>query len=193
MSVVEIQDPSGPRAAVALRAARLPLIRALVAILAASIGIAAVAAPEDIPAGTFKLDTDETQHVNLQANQAPLADILAEMGAQLGIEIKGSSPGNTPVTAQFADLALPDALKRIMDNYMSVTDDATGRVAKIILLPKGDGTRYIPPVQAAPVQPPESEVIPASGIDFDPDAAADDASQAPEAEDASEAWESEMT
>ena len=105
MKVPAFQEQSAPHVAALGPAARQWLARAVNAILAATAGMLAVAAPEDLPAGTFVLATDDAQRVNLQANQAPLADILAEIGEQLGIEIKGSAPGNTPPLAELGELA----------------------------------------------------------------------------------------
>jgi hypothetical protein len=183
-------------------------------LLMATAWSASSGASDELAPGRFVLDTDDAQRVTLQANGAPLDDILAELSQQLDVEIKGSSPGNSPVTARFRELPLQDALKRLTSNYMAVADESTGRIARIILLPKGDGTRYVPPPRPSVVEPPESpplEVDPVppipdqqsfndpaigedagGGIDFDPDAAADEDQLGEDPESADESWEADM-
>ena len=142
-----------------------------VALLALSLCPLAAAAPETIPAGSFSLETNTAQHVTVLANDAPLQDVLSELAGQLDIELKGQVPDGSRITADVRDQPLPEALKRISENYMLVTDESDGHVVKIILLPKGDGSRYVAPVQAARPAP-EAYIEEADPSGFDPDVAA---------------------
>ncbi len=143
----------------------------ITALLAVSAYSLAWAAPDTLPSGSYTLETDTAQHVTVLANDAPLQDVLSELAGQLDIELKGQVPDGSRITADVQDQPLPEALKRISENYMLVTDESDGHVVKIILLPKGDGSRYVAPVQAARPAP-ETYIEEADPSGFDPDVAA---------------------
>ncbi len=143
----------------------------ITALLAVSAYSLAWAAPDTLPSGSYTLEIDTAQHVTVLANDAPLQDVLSELAGQLDIELKGQVPDGSRITADVRDQPLPEALKRISENYMLVTDESDGHVVKIILLPKGDGSRYVSPVQAARPAP-EAYIEEADPSGFDPDVAA---------------------
>ncbi len=163
------------------------------------LGNAASAAPEELPAGTYVLETDPEQNVSLKANQASLETILQELATELSIDVENRAGADALVVAEFSRLPLSKALKRLSESSMIVTDENTGRVARIILLPRGDGSRYVPPPAAAVPVEPESveEDIPAAQggsfeFTFDPDAVPVDDPEAQSAEDPADDFEAEM-
>lgn len=157
------------------------------------------AAPEDLPVGDYVLATDPAQTVSLKANQASLEAILEELAAELDIDVENRAGADSLVVAEFSGLPLPKALKRLSESSMIVTDESSGRVARIILLPKGDGSRYVPPPAAAvPVEPESSEedIPEAQGgsfeFTFDPDAVPVDDPDGEAADDPADDFEDEM-
>ena len=159
----------------------------------------AAAAPEDLPIGSFVLKTDPMQNVSLQANQASLEAILEELARKLGVEVENRAGADKLVVSEFSGLPLPKALKRLSENTMIVSDESSGQAARIILLPSGDGTRYVPPPAAAePVEPDtlDEEIPEAQGgsfeFTFDPDAVPIEDPDGQSPEDPTEDFETEM-
>jgi type II secretory pathway component GspD/PulD (secretin) len=93
-----------------------------------------------MPAGAFSLATDTSQRVSLSANDADLNEILSELGRELDIDVTSSLPADARVTTEFRDLPLSEALKRMAESYMLVADEVHGRIARIFVLPEGDGS-----------------------------------------------------
>jgi hypothetical protein len=156
---------------------------------------AVTAAPEDLAVGTYVLETDPLQNVSLKANQASLYAILGELASDLDIEVENRAGEDTLVVTEFSSLPLAKALKRLSESSMIVSDEMSGRVAKIILLPKGDGSRYVAPAQA-PVSTteegfPETESQ-SFEFEFDPNAAPVDDPESAAPDDAPLDFEAEM-
>jgi hypothetical protein len=99
----------------------------------------ALASPEVIPEGSYRLEIDSYRNVSLTANEAHLNEIFSRLGRELDIEVNANLPDDPRVTMEFMDQPLPEALKQMAESYMLVTDDVDGRVIKIFVLPKGDG------------------------------------------------------
>lgn len=88
--------------------------------------------------GHFVLSV-ENDGVSLQAQDAPLKAILAEIGQKMGIEVVGEIPPQEIITAEFHNLPLEQALHRLSPNYGYQVNSKSGDTAitKIFVLPKG--------------------------------------------------------
>lgn len=75
--------------------------------------------------------------ITLHANAASLKSIILEMGKQLGVPVKADVSDQEKVTISFNNLPVKEALKRLTPNY-AVLDNKDGKIAKIILFPRGD-------------------------------------------------------
>ena len=60
--------------------------------------------------------------ISVNANGAPLKDVIERIGQELGIEVDAQIGDEAKVTAQFRDLSLEAALKRLSGNYAYTTD-----------------------------------------------------------------------
>lgn len=75
--------------------------------------------------------------ITLHANAASLKSIILEMGKQLGVSVKADVSDQEKVTVSFNNLPVKEALKRLTPNY-AVVDNKDGKIAKIILFPRGN-------------------------------------------------------
>lgn len=75
--------------------------------------------------------------ITLHANAASLKSIILEMGKQLGVPVKADVSDQEKVTISFNNLPVKEALKRLTPNY-AVVDNKDGKIAKIILFPRGN-------------------------------------------------------
>jgi type II secretory pathway component GspD/PulD (secretin) len=90
--------------------------------------------------GTYRLTVTERE-LSLDANEGPLAAILAEIGQRTGIPISVYSGMNERITIHLSPMPLDRALKQLSQNVAIAT--ARGphapphRIAKVYVLPKG--------------------------------------------------------
>ena len=90
--------------------------------------------------GTYRLTVTDRE-LSLDANEAPLTAILAEIGQRTGIPIVVYSGMNERITIHVSQMPLAQALKQLSQNVAIAT--ATGpnapahRIAKVYVLPKG--------------------------------------------------------
>ena len=54
------------------------------------------------------------------------------------MSVEANIPSDARITVQFEDLPLQEALERLSDSYVYLTDETDGRITKIILLPQGE-------------------------------------------------------
>lgn len=80
--------------------------------------------------------------ISLKANDVSLKEILEEIGHRMKIEVDAHIPEEEKITIEFDKLSLEDAIKRLSTNYVYFMDSKKeeGRITKIVLLPKGEGT-----------------------------------------------------
>jgi hypothetical protein len=81
--------------------------------------------------GQFVL-TLQDDRLSLRATEAPLQEILAEIGRQMHLDVRGEIPADMRVTLAFERLPLPEVLQRLGQyvNYASIAR----RQGKIIAL-----------------------------------------------------------
>ncbi len=90
--------------------------------------------------------------ISLNAKNASLKEIVEEIGRRMKIEVDAHIPKDEKVTLEFEKLSLEDAIKRLSTNYVCLMDSKKeeGRITKIVLLPKGEGTVLSIPVTKEP-------------------------------------------
>ncbi len=94
-----------------------------------------------LAAGTFRLTVTERE-VSLDAYEAPLALILAEIGQRTGIPIVTMYPGvDERITIHLSLMPLDKALKQLAPNVAIATTQGPHapphRIARVYVLPKG--------------------------------------------------------
>lgn len=90
--------------------------------------------------GTYRLTVTERE-LSLDAFEAPLAAILAEISQRTGIPISVYSGMNERITIHLSPIPLEKALKQLAPNLAIATakgpNDPAHRIAKVYVLPKG--------------------------------------------------------
>ena len=76
--------------------------------------------------------------ISVKANEAPLKDVIERIGQELGIEVDAQIGDEDKVTAEFQDLHLEAALKRLSGNYAYTTDKQGEEITKLFLFAKGE-------------------------------------------------------
>jgi hypothetical protein len=66
------------------------------------------------------------------------------------IEVIANIPDGEKITMEFERLSLEDAIKRLSRNYVYEKKSEEGKITKIMLLPKGEGTALSIPVIKEP-------------------------------------------
>lgn len=94
-----------------------------------------------LAAGTYRLTVTERE-LSLDASEASLAAILAEIGQRTGIPIVTVSPGvDEPITIHLSQMPLDKALKQLAPNVAIAAAQGPNapphRIAKVYVLPKG--------------------------------------------------------
>jgi hypothetical protein len=78
--------------------------------------------------------------ISLNANAAPLAPLLAEIGRRLNIEVAAPIPIEETVTLVFDRLSLEEALKRFSPYvdvvYVKSEETGPGQIVKLTMIPK---------------------------------------------------------
>jgi type II secretory pathway component GspD/PulD (secretin) len=112
------------------------------------------AAQSTVPPGTYQLIVEEGR-ISLDANVAPLGQILEDLGQELQVEVVARVVQEDTVTERFEDLSLEDALDRLGSSYLYVKDQTSGNGGgtRIIVLPNSTvaPAREIVPLPTTPV------------------------------------------
>jgi len=82
--------------------------------------------------------TIQDNFISLTAKDAPVAEIVKEIGRRLEIEIAGAIPATEKVSLAFENLTFDEALARLRVDYAYVTGKGN-RIIKVTLIPKGEG------------------------------------------------------
>jgi hypothetical protein len=92
--------------------------------------------------------------VSVKAYGQPLNELLGFMSARNIFDIRGSIPSGEPITLNFTDLSINQALKKILRGYNYVLlDQSKGQKAVLMVMGKTDWSR---PVESArPISPPQ--------------------------------------
>jgi hypothetical protein len=79
--------------------------------------------------------------LSLNAKEASLAQLLAEIGRRMNIEVMVESPAEDKITLTFDRLSLEEALQRFR-NYTNLVyfESAPGQITKIVLFPRAATT-----------------------------------------------------
>ena len=99
-------------------------------------------ASQDLPSPQAFTLTVQAQRLSLQAHEASLKAILAQIGRELGIDVVVHLPADETITVTFDRLPVVEALKQLSPNYAYVVDTARGdrSITKIIVLSPGEST-----------------------------------------------------
>lgn len=84
--------------------------------------------------------TIEEGLISLNAKDASLKEIVEEIGRRMEIEVVANIPDEEKITMEFEKLSLEDAIERLARNYVYEKKSEEGKITKIVLLPKGEGT-----------------------------------------------------
>lgn len=106
---------------------------------------------------SFTLSTTPDQLISLRANQAPLRLVIEKIARELNIEVQARISDDERVTDEFRNVPLIRALKRMSHNYIYVTEKASGKVAKIFLLPPGEDAPLMVIEPRPPAEPMTAE------------------------------------
>ncbi len=98
---------------------------------------------ESVSGPSYSLTIEENM-VSLKATDASLKKIIEDIGKRMKIEVNMMLPEDEKVTVEFDKLPLKDALERLSSNYAYLTNSEKqdGRITKIMVLPKGEGTGH---------------------------------------------------
>ena len=157
------------------------LLGMIIVILPLLIIPSALFAEEAVGNASFVL-TIQDNLISLKAKDAPVAEIVKEIGRKMDIEIAGDIPATEKVSMEFENLTFDEAMARLRVDYAYVTGPREDgeRIIKVMLLPKSEGdgvsmaasqsasvrvvgdvsipaagavTKVRPPLQAAPEKP----------------------------------------
>ena len=139
----------GSGAAVKVRRMRKPLPRAAAG-LAFAVLVAGRAGATDERLIRYQNDT-----LTVRLDKVPVSQVIEELGRQSGAQIRGQVRAQGTVTAEFEDVALPEALHRVLgdQNFALIYGDG-GRLAAVRLLGGPQAGLPTPPTTAPP--PPQS-------------------------------------
>ena len=86
--------------------------------------------------------TIKDSFISLTAKDAPLKEIVEEIGRRMKIEVVADISDEEKITIRFDKLSLKDAIKRLSTSYAYVwnSEKEEGKITKIVLLPEGKGT-----------------------------------------------------
>jgi hypothetical protein len=127
-------------------------------------------AATDGPAPPAFVLTVQAQRLSLQAREASLHAILAQIGWELGVDVVVHLPEDEIITVTFEQLPLGEALKKLSPNYAYVVDTARGdrRLRKIMVFPKGETPTSQSPSPPATAPPTAAQRPPPFQFEFDP-------------------------
>ena len=83
-------------------------------------------ASKDVPSPPAFVLTVHERLLSLQARDASLKAILAQIGRELAIEVVVHIPADETITVTFDQLPIGEALKKLSPNYVYVVDAARG-------------------------------------------------------------------
>ena len=99
--------------------------------------------------------------VSLKAKNAPLKEVLEEIGRRMNIEVLALLPEQEKITTEFDDLLLEDAIERLIRNYphLIVWQEGDRRITKIIALQKsGDAVASKPSTKGPEIKKEETPI-----------------------------------
>jgi hypothetical protein len=78
-------------------------------------------------------------HISLKAKNASLKDVLEEIGLRMNIDVVAKIPREDKITIELDMMYLGDAIKKFKTNYayISKSKQETGKITKIVVVPKG--------------------------------------------------------
>ncbi len=77
------------------------------------------------------------ESISLQATDVPLSRIILDIGQRMNIQVVAQIGDSERISAEFKDLPLEKALRRLSRNHALIIDDEGGAISKIFLLPRG--------------------------------------------------------
>ncbi len=89
--------------------------------------------------------TVEDDLISLSAEEATLSEIIEEIGREMSVEVAGNIPEEEKISVEFEKLLIKEALEKLNSNYGYQMDSEKGenKIAKIIILPKGEKLRAL--------------------------------------------------
>jgi len=107
------------------------LVPTLISLLAAAVPLGSGAAT-----GDYELIV-EGDLVSLEATQAPLAQVLGDLGKKAGFEVDAETSEDVTVTLDFKKHSVDDAITALCKpvGYLLVRDPANNRIRKVVLTP----------------------------------------------------------
>jgi type II secretory pathway component GspD/PulD (secretin) len=95
------------------------------------------------PAGTFQVKVSNG-HLSLDASEAPLAEVLKELGKQAKITFESNVGPEEKITIRLDHLPLEDGIRQLSKNvtvfYTEDLKDKTPRITRVVVLSGGKGT-----------------------------------------------------
>lgn len=85
--------------------------------------------------------TIEENVISLSATNASLKEIVEEIGHRMKIEVVTHIRNDETISIKFDDLPIEESIRRLSTNHVYLIDSERekGRIAKIVILPKGQG------------------------------------------------------
>ena len=105
--------------------------------------------------------------LSLKATDALLIEVLEEVGRRMKIEMVAAVPEKEKITAEFNQLPLEEAIKRLTPNYSHamISEPGGKKISKIIVLQKGgEPARPVPAAKAPEIKRPETVARPAPSV-----------------------------
>jgi hypothetical protein len=151
---------TGSRRARMKRPATTILATLLTAVIFRAGDAAELVKPEPRPTGIFQVNVTQG-FLWLNAEQAPLAQVLREIGRQGGIDVETNIGPEQTITARLDRVPLEDGIRQLATNvsvfYAQGGNAQNQRIAKIVVLSEGSGVASRPNV--AP-EPPSRKPVP---------------------------------
>lgn len=115
----------------------------------------------------------EQGRVDITAENAPLAAVVAKLSAMLNIPLDIKGPRHDPITLHLRDMAVEATLKSLSRNVITIYDDSGKKLKKAILITNGgrlnageNMREYIlaeQPTVSSDVNPNPSQAVPPEG------------------------------
>jgi hypothetical protein len=121
-----------------------PLSR-LPAVIVLPLALLLLFADAAFPSGRVFILTS-TQTIDFRADNAPLNEVLRELGRRCDLDLKGIPIGPEPVSLDLTDATLEETLRKVLRgyNYVLMGPDSSGR-GSLMILSKAQRTAYVPP------------------------------------------------
>ena len=113
------------------------VVQAVLIAFAGTLTAAPAQTTSTLSPGEFTVHVDGDR-ISLEAQDAPMHEVLARLGDELDIPIEALTPAEETVTTEFHDLSLEKAMRRLSTRVVYVHDERGGGITKIVVLPEGE-------------------------------------------------------